>query len=224
MSDELAALGPFFAVDIHDHAATPPVPWQRMSELINQPDRLDHRVRAVRAALAHGARRPVTDVELRVAASVTQLGLVARLLAPAIAAATAGFGRIRLNADDLWWQDRLGGPFPLSVTFGASDGDPIAGSAVEAITAAVASRYSVADRVLWGNIASAVNSAAQLIARARSDLAQRAQSTADTILADPRVEAGQLRSGPRFRRRSCCLIYRVANTKAAVCGDCVLLK
>jgi ferric iron reductase protein FhuF len=45
---------------------------------------------------------------------------------------------------------------------------------------------------------------------------------ADSILADSRVDDGGLCAGPDFRRRSCCLIYRLNNDRAAVCGDCVL--
>lgn len=195
-----------------------------MSELVDQADRLDDRVQAVRAALAHRARRPAADIEPRTAASVAQLGLVARLLAPAIGVAASGLEQLALGADELWWQDQLGGPYPLSVTIGADSGDSIEGVAVEAITVAIADRYRISDRVLWGNIASAANSAAQLIAHARPDLAGPAHDAADRILADPRAEAGLLRSGPKFRRNSCCLIYRITDTSSAVCGDCILRK
>jgi hypothetical protein len=42
------------------------------------------------------------------------------------------------------------------------------------------------------------------------------------VLADHRVDGGNLHSGPGFRRRSCCLIYQAAGARVAVCGDCVL--
>ena len=45
---------------------------------------------------------------------------------------------------------------------------------------------------------------------------------ADRVLADPRVDGGVLRSGPEFRRNSCCLIYQLAGDREACCGDCVL--
>jgi ferric iron reductase protein FhuF len=76
--------------------------------------------------------------------------------------------------------------------------------------------------VLWGNIGSAANSAARLISTARSDLTIAAHTAADGILTDPRIDGGALRAGPLFRRRSCCLIYRIANTRTATCGDCIL--
>ncbi len=82
----------------------------------------------------------------------------------------------------------------------------------------------VSARVLWGNVASAANSAAQLIAGARPDLGEGAYRAADLILADPRVDGGSLRSGTAFRRSSCCLIYRVGGGRSAICGDCVLAR
>jgi len=96
------------------------------------------------------------------------------------------------------------------------------GPAVEAVTVAIADRYRVSKQVLWGNIGSAANSAARLIAAARPDLTGTAHAVADSILTDPRIEDGAVRAGPHFRRRSCCLIYRIANDRAATCGDCIL--
>ncbi len=123
--------------------------------------------------------------------------------------------------EDLWWQDRLGGPVPLSVTSGPA-GPLLPGPAVETITNEVAARFSVSHRMLWGNVGSAANSAARLICIARPELADSAQAVADSILADSRVDDGVLRAGPNFRRRSCCLIYRLNDDRTAVCGDCVL--
>jgi ferric iron reductase protein FhuF len=149
---------------------------------------------------------------------VAQLGLVARLLAPAVAAAAAG-DALDLRPHALWWQDDLGGVYPLSVTRGAAE---LHGSAVERLTDLIGARYGVPVRTRWGNVASAVNSAANQIAAARPDLEPKARTAADRFLADPRLDGGVLRSGPAFRRRSCCLIYRAAGNRVAVCGDCVL--
>ncbi|MEN3357784.1 MAG: hypothetical protein V7637_1766 [Mycobacteriales bacterium] len=197
-------------------------PWRPLSELVDRPERLEARVRAVRVALAGGAGRPVDDIDPRVATSVAQLGLVARLLAPRIAAVALGFGHLAVGPGDVWWQDRLGGPFPLSVANNGAGPVPGSGSLVDLLTAATADRFPVAPRVLWGNVASAANSAARLVAVTRPDRATAARDAADTILSDPRIEDGELRSGPSFRRRSCCLIYRLSDTREAVCADCVL--
>jgi hypothetical protein len=153
---------------------------------------------------------------------VAHLGLVARLLAPALAATVLAIPGLRFGVPDLWWQDKLGGPYPLSVATTPTPAPANNPSAVYAITMTVADRYRIAPRVLWGNVASAVNSAARLIAAARPDLTTVIYGAADSILADPRIDDGALQAGPHFKRRSCCLIYRLAGTRTAVCGDCIL--
>lgn len=209
MTDPLAAFGPFFAAQRHDDP--PPTPWRPMAELSDDPEALTARVYKVRAALAGNG-----EPEMRVAASVAHLGLVARLLAPMIGTAALG-EPVSWSLADLAWQDQLGGPYPLSIAARPSGGAP----AVEALTDAFG-RFGVSPKVLWGNVGSAANSAAQQIGRARPDVAEAARRAADAVLADPRVDGGVLRSGPAFRRRSCCLIYRLAGDRAACCGDCVL--
>jgi hypothetical protein len=203
----------------------------------------------VRAALA--ADRPAGAVEFRVAASVTQHGLVARLLSPAIALAAASGRVLELDPGAVWWQAVLGGPFPLSLPAdairaeaGEAGGGPgVAGDPGHAaglvrdglldgpvrqvveLTAAM----SVSRAVLWGNVASAINGATAMIARARPGLAVRARVAGAALLEyGPLAGAftGTLAGG--FRRRSCCLIYRSspgprgAVLREAVCGDCVL--
>ena len=227
----LADLGPFFAVHRHVPPAGPAAPWRPLDELARPGVALDARVQQVRAALAARGGRPVERIDRRVAVSVAHLGLVARLIAPAIGAATLGES-MPVDIARLWWQDELGGPYPLSVADPPADppvdppadppADPLTGSAVEAITRACLAGYSVSPRVLWGNVASAAASAAGLIGAIRPDLAGAARRAADEVLADQRVESGALRAGPGFRRRSCCLIYRLAGSTAAVCGDCVI--
>jgi FhuF 2Fe-2S C-terminal domain len=189
-------------------------------ELVEDPAVLAGRVTRVRSALARGGAPD--SVDLRVAASVAQLGLIARFLAPAIGVAALHGDGTTVGLENCWWQDDLGGPFPLSLAL-CDDRrfDPVVG-VIESVTAATISAYGVPPRTVWGNIASAANSAAQMIARSRPDLADRARTVADMVLADLRVEGGQLRAGPSFRRTSCCLIYQLTGDTSAVCGDCVL--
>lgn len=209
VNDHLAAFGPFFAVVRQQDSSEEP--WRPMSELAEDPDVLAARVQKVRSALA-GNGEPQT----RVAASVAHLGLVARLIAPMIGAAALG-EPVSWTLTELAWQDQLGGPYPLAVSAADTPGPP----AVEAITDAFGP-FGVSPKVLWGNVGSAANSAAQQVSRVRPDLAEPARQAADAVLADPRVDGGALRSGPAFRRNSCCLIYRLAGDRAACCGDCVL--
>ncbi len=192
-----------------------------MTALTDDSAALEARIQAVRTALRPRTRSQPADIATRVAASATHLGLIARLIAPAIGAVALGHPPTSLLLDDLWWQDILGGPFPLSVTAGPT-GPPLPGPAIEAITAAIAERSRLSDRVVWGNVGSAANSAARLLSAARARSDDPAHAATDTVLADRRIDSGVLRAGPAFRRRSCCLIYRVADDRAAVCGDCVL--
>ena len=234
--DELAALGPFFAVETHEPGADPALPWRPLAELA-EPAGLQSRIDTIRGALAarSGDGASVGGIDLRVAASVTQLGLVARVVAPALAAQAMG-QPLDLRLGGLLWQDTVGGPLPLSVpepTAGAHGhpageplGPPMAtlfGEVITPITAATTGLAPVSDRVLWGNVASAVNGAAGQLARARPDLAAAAWAIAAAFFRDPRLGTEPGPPGPSFRRSSCCLIYRLApGPGGPVCGDCVL--
>ncbi|MBE7187102.1 (2Fe-2S)-binding protein [Jatrophihabitans endophyticus] len=228
LEEQLASFGGFFAVDVLEDGSSPGAPWRPLTDLVADATVLRRRVLAVRAALADRRGLAPSRVELRLAASTAHLGLVARLVAPAVAAAALGGPRIDVRTDRLWWQDRLGVPYPLAVRpapVGSQAGDVVlTGSAVEAVTDAVRRDFGVSPRALWGNIGSAANTAARLVAGARPDLAAAADSAADTLLADPRVDGGRVRSGPAFRRRSCCGIYRLPGRPSVLCGDCVLAR
>ncbi len=209
-----------------------------MQELLEQPDVLLARVGAVRVALAATAGRSVEEIELKLAASVAQLGLVARLIAPGLAVAALTGRPLASELPMLWWQDELGGPFPLSVAeplpvgpasrpAGRDGGETqLIDGPVAALTSAVASLIAVSGRVLWGNVASALNSATNLAANQRPDLAARLYAIGTATLADPRLASEPGVPGPAFRRTSCCLIYRAAPPgpagSAPVCADCVL--
>lgn len=242
--DELAALGPFFAVGSHRPGATPVAPWRPVSELTDPTGAtgpagpLRDRMGAVRAALAgraSGGSRAVGKVEPRVAASALHLGLVARLVAPALGSAILG-NPVDMRPGGLWWQDEIGGPVPLSVP--APPSAPAAGGKrlapgerserlmdeiVAPVTIAIARLVPLSDRVLWGNVASAVNAAAAQVARQRPDLAGDAWHVAADLFGSPRLSRERHPPGPGFRRLSCCLFYRLApGSPSAICGDCVL--
>ena len=210
--DDLVGFGPFFAMAEHDSVIAP---WQPMLDLVDEPKVLEVRVNRVREALS--ASGGGVEVEARVAASVAHLGLVARLLAPTIGAAALGQS-VSWSLSDLAWQDKLGGPYPLSVAVRRRGGPP----AFEALTEAFIP-FGVSAKVLWGNVGSAINSGVMQIARVRPELFDAARTAADAMLADQRIDGGALRSGPAFRRASCCLIYRLGD-RSACCGDCVLTR
>ena len=194
------------------------------SELLHGGPALSDRVHATRAALAASAGRPAEEVELRVAASVTQLGLAARLLSPALAVGVLSGAQLDLDPAGVWWQPVLGGPVPLSIPLGAGRAGVLAADGpIAALTAATRVVCPISPTVLWGNVASAVNGATTMIRAHRPDLAARADGYAAELLGQPPLSIQNPRVGPGFRRRSCCLIYRVAAGPArAICGDCVL--
>lgn len=229
----LGRLGPFVRVEFHERDAAPPTEWARLTVLLDGSAALAERVDQVRSALTarskqHGGR----SVEDRVAASVTHLGMVARLIAPRVALRGLGYD-ISTEPEDIWWQP-VEGPVRLSCALLATTadetvrdvdegmGDDPVGTAVAALTETVCDEHRLSRRIAWGNVASAANGAATTIGAAAPDLASAATRQADRLLQDPRVEGGRLRAGPRFQRRSCCLIYRIGGDRRAVCGDCVL--
>ena len=232
---ELARLGPYFAVSMHPPGQSLPASWRPLSTLLDSPQDLRQRIAEVRSALAAG--RPPDTVEFRVAASVTHLGVAARLISPTLGMAVLSGRAPRMDPAEVHWQPVLGGPLPLSLPASALAGPgprPGAGQLaselrhsllngpVRALTAVTAA-MSVSPVVLQGNIASAINAAAAMIATARPGLATQAATIRDALLSTPEL-AGTWTSGAAgFRRRSCCLIYRAGPAAIpAVCGDCIL--
>ncbi|MCW2539489.1 MAG: hypothetical protein JWN95_1214 [Frankiales bacterium] len=249
---ELVELGPFFAVDLHAANSVPTAPWRAMSELASDGGALDRRIRQVQAGLATMAAVPRDEIELRVAASVAQLGLAARLVSPVVALAvrsgqlldvalsgSTGSGGVR-------WRPELGGAFPLSVAASAAGptyetidelvaalGENLLSRALLPLIEGTRAVVSVSPTVLWGNVASAVNSAVTLIARRHPEQAARSVAIGNILLrlrgfppdgAEPAKPGEVSQVGQGFRRRSCCLIYRLApRSRASYCGDCVLL-
>jgi hypothetical protein len=233
---QVAALGPFFAFEEHPAGTAPTLPWHRMSELLSEPAVLLGRVTETQAYLAAAGGQSPDAIEARVAASVTHLGLMARLISPALALAILGAGVPSLVLGQLRWQPVLGGAFPLSLpdtSLGSENGpkelaDRLSTELFEGPIPAIneATRpFAVSEHILWGNVASAVNGAATAITNAAPHLAERAAQLATLLLAAPALRDTHTTfpETGRFRRRSCCLIYRAAPDHAGpLCGDCAL--
>ncbi|OEU86904.1 hypothetical protein DB35_25275 [Streptomyces abyssalis] len=230
--EEVTALGPFFAVQAHPPGTEPPGPWQPLSRPL-----LEARVTGVRDSLAAAGGQPPGAVETRVAASVAHLGLAARLVSPALAAAVLHGLVLASGLADLRWQPVIGGPGPLSLPGDAfTDGhaDSPTGIADELSSrlldgplrelADAMAEFSVSRHILWGNTASAVNGAATMITSSRPELSARTRTLTSLLLErSPLREAGTTTPDGTFRRRSCCLIYRAApDRNGALCGDCAL--
>ncbi|MBO1753872.1 (2Fe-2S)-binding protein [Allobranchiibius sp. CTAmp26] len=225
----LGELGPFFAVTVLDQEGEPPAPWRPVAELLADPAA---RVEQVRAYLAAGVGVAPSAVEPRVAASVMHLGLVARLVSPWVGLAARDGVHLPVEVDDLWWIPSLGGGFELAVAPQAFARErPVsltvwADALVHDLLRPLVDAVHGSPTVLWGNTASAVNGAAVAGSAAHPESASRLRIVADGLLAAlpvPDVHTGQAGT-PDFRRRSCCLIYRVggAARPRALCGDCVL--
>ncbi|WP_053671507.1 (2Fe-2S)-binding protein [Streptomyces sp. NRRL B-1140] len=168
--------------------------------------------------------------EPRVAASVTHQGLAARLWSVALGCA-ALYGRVPdLDARLLRWDADGSAPDDLwltEVTPLPGDAPTVADLVLDGhlapLAAALRSRHGLAIGLLRGNAASALAGAARELDRwarrhGRGDIAARARSLAAELLADPRLTGAGTLTGSAFRRRSCCLYYRVPG--GGVCGDC----
>jgi hypothetical protein len=220
---DVAAVGPFFTVGT---GRPPGQGWVPLVALGDPDGPLAERIAAVGVSLGATGR---------VSASIAFQGLAAQVIAP-LFASVAVHGV--LPADDvasaLHWRPGGAGPW---LWWAAGDRvvvcpDPAAlGTLLTALLApvvtAVRARVAVAERVLWGNVASSVASARQLVAAGRPDTAPRAGAVARQLLtAAPLVATTTLRepeppdAGWTFHRRSCCLYYRVPG--GGICGDCVL--
>ena len=111
---ELAGFGPFFAVQTHHPSAEVAAPWQPLDTLLGSATVLAARISAVRDGLAAAAGCPASQIELRVAASVAQLGIAARLISPALGSAVLGVP-LGIDVGQARWIPAIGGPFPLSL-------------------------------------------------------------------------------------------------------------
>ncbi|MFH0520700.1 (2Fe-2S)-binding protein [Streptomyces sp. M41] len=183
---------------------------------------LAFRVRKVQDAL----RAP----ETRIAASVAQQGLAARLWSVTLGCA-ARYGRVPdLDPRLLHWDPDAGAPDDLRLTeVRPLPADPatvarlVLHGHLEPLTAALHTRHRVATGLLWGNAASALVGAARQLdqwarANGHADAAARTRALTERLLAHPLLAGTGTLTGMAFRRRSCCLYYRVPG--GGVCGDC----
>jgi FhuF 2Fe-2S C-terminal domain len=163
--------------------------------------------------------------DLRIGASLVHLGHAARLWSPVLACAI-GHGVVPYLQDlqraDGRAQLRL--PQPVGESITSPTAEALYRIVVTEHMRPLAAGLSVrlAPALLAGNIASALVGAAQALLSARPDLRSAIVQTTRLLL-DTGVLAGSgALSGPQlaFRRRSCCLFYRVPG--GSLCGDCGL--
>ncbi|MFE5025854.1 (2Fe-2S)-binding protein [Streptomyces sp. NPDC056656] len=220
---ELGSLGGFFALRDSEKAESDLTTLERAYQG-DAParDPLAYRVEKVARALS--------VPEPRVAVSVAQLGLAARLWSVALGSA-ALFGSVPdLDPALLHWNPDASAPDDLFLAGtgqlpadGAHLAQLVLDRHLEPLSAALRSRYRVSAPLLRGNAGSALAGAAREISRwarraGRPDVAARARLLTTELFADPRLAATGTRTGTAFRRTSCCLIYRAPG--GGLCGDC----
>lgn len=215
-----AGIGPFFLVEVLDGA--PGSNWRPAAELYE---------RDLGRQIAFTARQLGTG-ERRVAASILHLDFAAKLWAPVL-----GCGLLRGLVPDLsallvsaqrpfrLGLAQLAGWNASSPTRLAELTAEVVGDQLRALVAGLPVR--LADGLLRGNSASAMIGALGQLSRACPVLVSDAAELARALLASGDLRgAGELADGDLvtgatpFRRRSCCLYYRVPN--AGLCGDCCL--
>ncbi len=222
-----AGVGPFFRLELFDRPLPPD--WQPAQHLI----------RAGLAEPAASTAKRLGTREMRVAASILHLGIAARLWSPvlgcallagvvpdltSLAVSTKPSIRLGLAGPAGW---RGGSPTDLAGPAGWRGGSPtdlaeLIRRVVAGPLAGFASALPVrlANGLLRGNSASAMAGALGEVVRARPDLGTAAATLAAVLMRTPDLAGGGglAGSGLAFRRRSCCLYYRVPG--AVLCGDC----
>ncbi|SBT89963.1 FhuF 2Fe-2S C-terminal domain-containing protein [Streptomyces sp. DI166] len=218
----IATIGPYFAV------GTGPRPdgFRPLTELYEDGAALDACVGAVADRL--GTDRP------RVAASTLHLGTASRLWSLALACA-AYTGRVPdLNPGRLWWRLPASGPLDLWLTAPSTLDEEDPRTALHRTVVvdnlapwadAVRRTSGVSPHTLRGNAASALIGAHRvLLTRAPHTPLPVVPLVRALLDHPPLAGAGTYAAPPArpltFRRRSCCLYYRVPG--AGTCGDCVL--
>ncbi|MGW3108788.1 (2Fe-2S)-binding protein [Streptomyces sp. NPDC001100] len=226
LDPELAALRPLGGFFVLRTGAAPDGPLPTLATTYENPvsdvyrNSLTFRVHAV----AERLQAP----ELRIAASIAQQALAARLWSAALGCA-ALYGRIpdldphllhwdagSSAPDDLWLAEVR--PLPVDAL-----ADVVLHGHLEPLTAALVAHHRMSAGLLWGNAASALAGAARELdrwarARGRPEVATRARALTAELLAHPLLDGTGTLTGTAFRRRSCCLYYRVPG--GGVCGDC----
>ncbi|MFR9804684.1 (2Fe-2S)-binding protein [Pseudonocardia sp. RS010] len=230
---DVARVGPFFAVATEPAESADPT-WRPLRALGSagpaEPGALGDRIAHVRRVLSEQAGRVVEE---RVAASIALQGLAARLVSAPLAAVALHGVLPDLGRDALHWRVAHTGPWPLWTDGERPVRDPaelpalVTEELAEPLVRAVRTLVPVSARVLWGNVASSVAGAKRVLGTERPEAAPRAAELAAAVLDHPLLAgAGERRPpGPAdhgwtFRRRSCCLYYRLPG--GGTCGDCVL--
>jgi ferric iron reductase protein FhuF len=170
--------------------------------------------------------------EARVAASLVVLGYSARLVGPAVAVPLRDgiLPDLRPSRVEFSFQPdrgfRLALPEPAGWRGDPSDlrrrwCDVIVDDHLTGVVTAVRAVVPVAAGLLWGNVASGLAGALRSLAASGAVPADRCHAEGLALLDHgPLRGSGRLDGDLSFRRRSCCLYYRLDG--GGFCGDCPL--
>jgi ferric iron reductase protein FhuF len=229
-----ATVGPFAAVS---PSAGPD--WARVSDFLGDRDLVVARIDAALDSLSVSHSTATPD-QRRAAASVLHLGLSARLTAPVVATAALAGWLPELDPVDMWWRIDEPNPVPLAIPeprgLHVTRNDELAEAfqtlvvrpVVAPLVIAISQAAPMSAVPLWGNVWSGLVGGLGPIHASSPDHAARAVAIVDAILdrearrhPTGRRHPGHFTPSGRFRRTTCCLLYRLP--AAMVCGDCVLL-
>lgn len=171
-------------------------------------------------------------IPLRVAASSFQLGIAARLMSPALGAATT-LGMVPLlNRDSVRWQMTPNHSPRFTVTHLKWIAGTTPASSAAAISASLISDImrplcdtlqtvtGLSAKVMWGNVVSAANGAVTVLAMSRPQHEGRGRNLVEALMGTENLAGTGSFVDGAFVRRSCCLFYQAPGS--GLCGDCIL--
>lgn len=228
---DAATLGPFFTVRLPGQAEAG-IDWHPFA-LLREPAGV-----AVLAERITALGRHLGTDELRPVASILHLGAASAISAPLLATAAAAGIVPRLQPAHLRFGFSGNGPLQLALSHLPPDPHPallpaLADALIDVavtglltlFTRALTDAVPVPENTLQGNVFSALAAAARLVTPAASG--ERARALVELVARRhlPLRDAGRLdlrAPDPQayFRRRNCCLFYRVPG--GGICGDCIL--
>lgn len=214
---DVGRLGAYFVVDVGDAPG-----WRPVADLYGDVGgALDSLVMAYADRLRTGERR--------VAASILFQGYAARLWSPVLGCVALGMPPPGLAARRLRWRYRPGELLGLNLAAPEPATEPVPSVIIqEHLTPMVAALHrltGVARNLLWGNASSALAGTLTALRMAGVGIGAATPVARGTLELAPLRGTGVLTvddGRPGFRRRSCCLYYRVPG--GGLCGDCCLAR
>ncbi|MET0473825.1 MAG: (2Fe-2S)-binding protein [Mycobacterium sp.] len=189
-------------------------------------------VARTREAVAESAHCESSSIATKMAASVFQLGVAARLLSPVVGAATCFGAMPLLDLRSVRWQ-----PAPNHTPrFALTDVDWVATPTVSLAAAAISTSVlanvfaplnenlraltALSQKVTWGNVMSAANGAVTVLAMSQPHHEGHGRALVRALADTEQLTGTAIFASDTFTRRSCCLFYQAPGS--GLCTDCVL--